>query len=194
MDWFSALSSWLLSNVLRGTQWWLGFDTSPLREARRFVWGHHIMVGEGARPLKQDYCIASDSHFNEGKLSQRVPAVCVSWSHPMHSLACHVCLYSGWSQRLESVGLHAHTQTEVILSNVTWFKTGRLSLYPSLHELFDSQVYIQMFRNIWANSSSTYPFIHPSIYISCRPFSFEMHCFASGLLSNLCGTFTKWKH
>lgn len=72
----------------------LVFDTSPLREARRYVWGHHFMVGEGARPLKQDYCIASDSHFNEGKLSQRVPAVCVSWSHPMHSLACHVCLYS----------------------------------------------------------------------------------------------------
>ena len=107
-DCFCPLSSWLLSNVLQKTQWRLGFDTSPLREARRFVWGHHIMVGEGARPLKQDYCIASDSHFNEGKLSQRVPAVCVSWSHPMHSLACHVCLYSGWSPSLESVGLHAH--------------------------------------------------------------------------------------
>lgn len=50
------------------------------------------MVGEGARPLKQDYCIASDSHFNKGKLSQSVLAVCVSWSHSMHSLACHVWL------------------------------------------------------------------------------------------------------
>lgn len=107
-DWFSPLSSWLLSNVLRRTQWRLGFDTSPLREARRYVCGHHFMVGEGARPLKQDYCIASDSHFNKGKLSQWVLAVCVSWSHSMHSLACHVCLYSVRSQSLESVGSHAH--------------------------------------------------------------------------------------
>lgn len=39
------------------------------------VWGHHIMVGEGTRPLKQDYCIASDSHFVGEKRSQCVSVV-----------------------------------------------------------------------------------------------------------------------
>lgn len=105
---FSSLACDCCQCVLRRTQWWLGFDTSPLREAQRYVWGHHFMVGEGARPLKQDYYIASDSHFNEGKPSQPVPAVCVSWSHPVHLLACHVCLYSVWSQSRGSLGLRAH--------------------------------------------------------------------------------------
>lgn len=70
--------------MCKGHSGGLSFDTFALREARHYVCGHHIAVGDGAWPLKQDYCIASDRHFNEAKLSQRVPAVCVSWSHPMH--------------------------------------------------------------------------------------------------------------
>lgn len=34
-------------------------------------------LGEGARPLKKDYSIASDSHFKKEKLSQCVLTVCV---------------------------------------------------------------------------------------------------------------------
>lgn len=48
-------------------------------------------LGEGARPLKKDYSIASDSHFKKEKLSQCVLTV---WSHYVHSLTCRRCLYS----------------------------------------------------------------------------------------------------
>lgn len=51
-------------------------------------------LGEGARPLKKDYSIASDSHFKKEKLSQCVLTVCASWSHYVHSLTCRLCLYS----------------------------------------------------------------------------------------------------
>lgn len=52
-------------------------------------------LGEGARPLKKDYSIASDSHFKKGKLSQCVltrmpplPLFGVKLERRIRSLTC----------------------------------------------------------------------------------------------------------
>ena len=103
---FSSQLMWLLSNVLQRTLWWLGFDTSPLRGAQQDVWVHHIMVGEGARPLKQDYCIA----FNEGE-AEPVCACSVCFMDSPRALTrmpC-LCVYSVWSDTIT-----LNTQNEVL--------------------------------------------------------------------------------
>lgn len=44
-------------------------------------------LGEGARPLKKDYSIASDSHFKKEKLSQCVLTVGASLAESLRAFA-----------------------------------------------------------------------------------------------------------
>lgn len=69
------------------------------------VCGRHSAVGGGARPLKLDYCIASDSHLNKGKPSQR--ATCVSALHGLTLASSDFAFI--WCQDPETLSLRAHS-------------------------------------------------------------------------------------
>lgn len=92
---------------MRVSRWYFAFDTCPVSKAQRCVWGHHIMVGAGARPLKQDYCIASDSHFIGEELRQSASAVGASRNC---SPTCH--------------SLYFFMMSESRISNFSTLKTG----------------------------------------------------------------------
>lgn len=92
---------------VRVSWWYFAFDTCPVSKAQRCVWGHHIMVGAGTRPLKQDYCIASDSHFVGEEPSQSASAVGASRNC---SPTCH--------------SLYLFMMSESRISNFSTLKTG----------------------------------------------------------------------
>lgn len=92
-------------------------------------------LGEGARPLKKDYSIASDSHFKKEKLSQCVLTVCASWSH-YTELERRLCLYSARSRSGESVASDARSYTTMLDSGDALQSDSN----PSKHERLRCQV------------------------------------------------------
>lgn len=141
-----------VENVVRDTEL---VTTLLPEEAQRYVWAHHFIVGEGTQPLKQDYCIASDSHFNERKLSQRVLAGCVYGVTPsirLHANFLFIRREAGAWNRWECT----HTTQSEVMPRAN---------NRSLHDFFDTQADFQLgSKNI--SLSGKYPFPQHCFLIS----------------------------
>lgn len=143
-----------------------------------------ITVGVGAQPLKPDYCISSNSHFNKGEAeSVCACSVCVSWRHFAYSLACHVCLYSVWSQNLSQYPcIHTvvqNTNTEMI------FEKMRVIIQVMRGLIARPRCVTFKPMGIWIHFVFVLClFIHTSISSALLLYFFLLYCFVSALLQS----------